>query len=128
MDPRVAVLLVGVLGQGARKDPLLKQLLGPDLEQLDLDERVVELLLADPGQGLARFFVAALLDQPARREGHEPDTAGQQDRGDALDDGREAPCHVGLGCVVSADVVAAVADPEGEEDAKDGGLVFEVCG
>ena len=103
---------------------LLEQGLGLDLKVLGRDLVVVEAALAQPGQGLARLVVAAHLHQPARGEGHPPDADGEQRGGDALDDGGQAPGQVGLHAA-GTDEVAAVADPEAEHDAQDGGELVE---
>lgn len=64
------------LGNGA----LLKQRLRLDLEELDLEELVVSIQAAEIGQNLARFLFAAVVDQPAGREGHE-DHADEEEKG-----------------------------------------------
>ncbi len=56
-----------VLGDGA----LLEQRLGLDLEELELDELVVRRKIAEAGEHAASLFLAAVVHQPTRREGHE---------------------------------------------------------
>jgi hypothetical protein len=91
------------LGDGA----LLEQRLGLDLEELDLDQLVVRRQVAQVRQDPARLVLAAVVDEPTRREGHE-DHAHEQDRGRAqLEAGRHEPGGVGLTLAGAADEVSA---------------------
>ena len=81
------------LGDGA----LLKQRLGLDLEEFELDEFVLLVKSSEVGQHLACFLLASVVDQPTGGEGHE-DHADEQNHGgeDLKADGRE-PSGIGLG-------------------------------
>lgn len=109
------------LGKVLFKHALLKQCLGFDLEELDLNQWIVDGLLPEPRQRLFCLFVLADFDQPSRGKGHPPNTNGQQNRRDALYDGWESPRKISLTLTLSTDIVASVSDPETEHDPQDGG-------
>lgn len=120
-----ALLLGRQVGEVSCKDASLKDTLGLDLEELDLDKLVVLGQLSHPSHGLLGLFVPADLDKPSGRKGHEPDTNGKKDCGDSLDDGGQSPSKVGLGLAGSANEVATVSDPERKHDSENGGELIE---
>jgi hypothetical protein len=116
LQPAVRLPLVGELGEILPEDAFLKDTLSLDLKQLDLNKLVVGIGATQACEGLDRVVHAALLDEPARGVGEEPDADGEDDSGNALDYEREAPCPVGLAFAGAADVVRAVGDPVGNHD------------
>lgn len=123
--PHALLFLGGERGERLGKVPLLKQALGLDLPVLDLDELALGGEVAQVRQRGDGLVVAVLLDEPARREGQPPDAQREADGGDPLDYGGQLPGQVGLRVALAADVVARVADPEGQHDAEDGGELVE---
>jgi hypothetical protein len=65
-----------VLGHGA----FLKERLGLDLEELELDKLVIGGEAAEIGQNLSGLILAAVVHKPTRREGHE-DHANEEEYG-----------------------------------------------
>lgn len=91
--------------------PLLKERLGLDLKEFELDEFMVGRQVAELGEDRARFVFAAVVEEPSGRERH-PDHADEEDEGgDELDADRDEPGGVGLGIgCCAADVVAAALE------------------
>lgn len=93
-----------VLGDAA----LLEQRLGLDLEELELDELVVGGEVAKVGEHGAGLLLAAVVEQPARGEGHPEHADEEDDRRGELDADGDEPGGVGLGLYGgAADVVGA---------------------
>ena len=90
-----------VLGDGA----LLEQRLGLDLEELELHELVVGREPAEAGEHAARLFLAALVDQPTRRERHEDHTHEQDHSRCQLQADRSQPRGIGLVVAPATDEV-----------------------
>lgn len=116
----ILALLLRQLRRRLSKRAFLKHSLGLDLQILDLNQFMLNGDLAHPSQSFLSLIVPALLDQPSGREGHKPDTACQEKGRNTLDDGRQTPGDIRLGRARSTNIVAAVANPEGDHDAEDG--------
>lgn len=94
-------------------DFLRKSNLRANLEPLPLDTRVGGGQIAELGQGLQSFVVAAFASQPARREGQEHNTGGQNEARNHLDEEGKAPRPL------ASHVAGAVGYPEGDYNAED---------
>lgn len=87
-NPDVTLLLCGQVGEVSCKSSTLEQALGFDLFVLDLYELVIRRDLSKQSKGLDCLFVAALFDEPARREWQPPDPDRKNGSWNTLDDGR----------------------------------------
>lgn len=96
--------------------PLLEERLGLDLEELELDGLVLGRGAAQLGQHAARLVLAAVVDEPPRREGHEDHAEEEDQRRHQLQAQRHQPGRVALGVAGAADVVGSVVDPERDHD------------
>lgn len=108
-----------------RGAPFLEDGLRFDLQELEFDERVVLREIAEVRQHLPRFGFAAVVHEPAGREGHEQESDSQGDAGDQLEADGEEPRGVRLSFAGAADVVGAVVDPETHHDAGGDGELLE---
>ena len=90
---------------------------GDNVLQLSLSSLALLALVAtQTAEDEAGFFFITGLDQPARRLGHEPDEAEQDDEGDNLEGNGEPPDEGRLGVVVLG---GAKLEPVGDDDTKD---------
>lgn len=124
-NPDVALLLSGQVREMLGKGSLLEKGLGLDLLVLDLDEGVLDRKTAEIRKSLDGLLIAALLHKPSRREGEPPNTQGEENGGDSLNDRWKHPREVALAIAVTTDVVATVSDLERKHDTENGAELIE---
>ena len=92
---------------------LLKQRLGLDFEEFELDKFMVGWEVAEIGEDGTGLLLSAVMEEPSGREGH-PDHADEEDDGgNDLNANRDKPGSIGLGFDGgSTDVVATTEGGE----------------
>lgn len=86
---------------------------GTDLKPLPVDPRICGGQTAQFGQDDKSLIIAAFAAQPARREGQEHDTGGEDKSRDHLNEEWEPPRPL------TSHIAGTVCCPEGDDDAKD---------
>jgi hypothetical protein len=99
-----AVLERGIV---ALADALLEETLGLDFEIFEFDKVGVWRETAEIGDHRPGFFIAALVDEPARGLGHEEDADSKNDGRNELNGDGEEPCCALLSVAVAADEVGS---------------------
>ena len=98
--------------------PLLEQGLSLDLQELELDEVVVDIEIPQFGERSACVLFVAVVDEPPGCEWHENHTNDEDEGWGKLQCKRNKPCPIGLVLPCTTDIVAAIVDPERDQNAE----------